>query len=152
MLNKDRIGGLLLLGFCGAYWSLAGEIRMLPFQQNQAFNAQTMPLALGALGVGLSTAILIMPSDSEKLRLTGFRWGLGAAMLALMVFYGLTIRPLGFIVATTMFLIGGYAVLGERRPLVLLLASAPLVVGFWALMNYGLDVYVAPLPEFMAGG
>lgn len=146
MLTKDRIGALLLLAFCSAYWALATEIRMLPFQANQAFNAQTMPLALGAMGVGLSLAIFISPGSGERPTLSGFRWGLAGAMLALMVFYGLTIRPLGFLTSTTLFLIGGYMVLGERNPITLILASVPIVVAFWALMTQGLDIYIAPWP------
>ena len=44
-LSKDRIGALLLLAFCCAYWFFTYEIRMLPFQRAQAFHAQTMPEA-----------------------------------------------------------------------------------------------------------
>ena len=151
MLSKDRIGALLLLVFCSAYWALAYDIHMLPFQRNAAFNAQTMPEALGVLGVILSLAIIVMPGSQEKLNLSGFNWGKGATMLALMVFYGLTIRPLGFIIATTIFLMVGYAALGERRPLILLAASLPIVVAFWLLMTQGLDIYIAPLPAFLGG-
>lgn len=152
MLTKDRLGALLLLAFSAAYWWLASDIRMLPFQKTQAFNAQTMPLALGAIGVVLSLAILVSPGSSDKPEVAGFRWGLGLAMLVLMVFYGLTIRPLGFILSTTLFLIGGYMLLGERRPLLLLAAALAPVVAFWLLMTQVLDVYVAPLPEFLIGG
>lgn len=149
MLTKDRIGALLLLAFCASYWWLATDIRMLPFQQTQAFNAQTMPLALGALGSAISLAILIFPGSNDKPEVSGFKWGLGLTMLVLMVFYGLTIRPLGFIASTTLFLIGGYVALGERNPITLILASAPIVIAFWLLMTQALDVYVAPLPAFM---
>lgn len=149
MLTKDRIGGLLMLAFCLAYWWSAFDIRMLPFQKNQAFNAQTMPMALGAIGSALSLAILLFPGTREKPDVAGFRWGLGLTLIALMVVYGLTIKPLGFLLATTLFLMGGYWALGERSPIMLILASVPIVVGFWVLMTQGLDVYVAPLPEFL---
>lgn len=151
MISNDRIGATLLLAFSAAYWMLAYDIRMLPFQKTQAFNAQTMPEALGVLGVMLSLAIIVSPGSSERLSLKGFNWGKGAAMLALMVFYGLTIRPFGFIASTTLFLMIGYAVLGERRPLVLILASLPVVFLFWLLMTEGLDIYIAPLPAFLGG-
>ncbi len=151
MISKDRIGALLMLAFCGAYWALAYDIRMLPFQKTQAFNAQTMPEALGVLRVALSLAIIVLPGKSEKLSLAGFHWTKSLTMLALMVFYGLTIRPLGFIPSTTLFLIVGYVALGERKPLTLILASLPLVVLFWLLMTEGLDIYIAPLPAFFGG-
>lgn len=146
-IGKDRIGALLLLVFSAAYWYFATDIRMLPFQRGSAFNAQTMPLALGALGVGLSLAIMIAPGSDARVSLRGYDWPRGIAMLALMIAYGLTLRPLGFILSTTLFLACGYAVLGERRLLVLVAASLPVAVGFWALMTLGLDIYVAPLPD-----
>ena len=152
MLTKDRIGALLMLAFCAAYWAFAYDIRVLPFQRNDPFNAQTMPLVLGAAGVIICIAILITPGSGEKLDVRGYNWVLGAGMLLLMVGYGLILRPLGFLISTTLFLVGGYLMLGERSPITLLLASVPLVVGFWVLMNYGLDVYVAPLPSFLNGG
>ena len=150
-LSKDRIGALLLLAFCVAYWVFAYDIRLLPFQQNVAFHARTMPLALAVIGTGLSLLLLVFPGSDARAELRGFRWGLGVAMLVLMVAYGSLLRPLGFIVATTLFLICGYAALGERRPLMLLLASLPLVVAFWAMMTLGLDIYVEPLPWFLRG-
>ena len=60
-----------------------------------------------------------------------------------MVLYGLALEYLGFLLATTAFLIGAYLVLGERRPSVLLLASVPLVVGFWFLVSW-LGIYLDP--------
>lgn len=151
-LSRDRIGALLLLVFCSAYWFFTYDIRMLPFQEAQAFNAQTMPEALAFLGVGLSIVLFIFPSTDEPVDLRGFNWGVGAAMIALMVVYGLTLRPLGFIVSTSLFLMIGYAILGERKPLTLILASVPVVVAFWALMTQGLDIFIDPLPVFLQSG
>lgn len=147
LLTKDRIGALLMLTFCGAYWMLAYDIRMLPFQKAQAFNAQTMPEALGIAGCILSLLILVTPDDSGRLSLKGFNFKIGAIMLGLMVFYGLTLKPLGFILSTSLFLMGGYFALGEKKPVTLILASVPIVVAFWALMTLGLDIYVEALPE-----
>ncbi|MEO1090227.1 MAG: tripartite tricarboxylate transporter TctB family protein [Pseudomonadota bacterium] len=152
LLSKDRIGALLLLVFCCAYWYLTYDIRMLPFQEAQAFNAQTMPEALSVLGVGLSLLLLLFPGSHERLDVRGFNWGVGFAMLALMVAYGLTLRPLGFILSTSLFLIGGYVALGERRPLILVAASVPLVVAFWLLMTQGLDIYIDPVPGLLKRG
>lgn len=148
-LSKDRIGALLLLAFSAFYWFHAENIRMLPFQKEAAFNAQTMPLALSVLGVGLALALLVFPGSKDGLSLKGFNWKIGALMLVLMVFYGLTIRPLGFILSTSVFLMVGYYALGERKPLMLILASVPLVVAFWLLMTQGLDIYIEPLPDFL---
>ncbi|MEL6744752.1 MAG: tripartite tricarboxylate transporter TctB family protein, partial [Pseudomonadota bacterium] len=85
------------------------------------------------------------------LSLTGLNRPLGLAFLALMSIYGFTVRPLGFLAATSLFLMIGFAMLGERNIVRLLLVAVPLVVAFWALMNYGLSVFIEPLPFFLRG-
>lgn len=148
-LSKDRIGGALLLLFCIVYGLLSQNIRLLPFQENVAFHARTMPEVLSVLGIGLSLLVIAFPGSHKKPELTGYNWLIGAAFLALMSLYGLTIRPLGFILSTSLFLMIGFAILGERRPAILLAVAVPLVVAFWVLMTQGLDVFIEPLPEFL---
>ncbi len=148
-LSKDRIGALFMLAFCLFYWWKIGDIRLLPFQANQAFTARTMPEALAMLGTALSLAILIFPSNREVLSWRGLNWPLALAFLALMSAYGFTVRPLGFLLSTSLFLMIGFFMLGERRPVMLILVAVPLVVAFWVLMNYGLSVYIDPLPSFL---
>lgn len=149
--TKDRIGGILLLVFCGIYALKIGDIRLLPFQQDQAFTARTMPEVLAILGVSLSVLLIIFPGNRERFSISELNWPLGLAFLVLMSAYGFTVRPLGFLIATSLFLICGFAMLGERSPIKLVLVAVPLVFIFWALMNYGLDVTVKPLPAFLGG-
>ena len=149
MLSKDRIGGVLLLLFCATYAWLIQDIRLLPFQKAANFNARTMPEVLAMLGIGLSVWCIVLPGSHEGPRLRGLDWPRALAFLGLMSLYGLLLRPLGFVLSTSLFLIAGFALLGERRPLWLVLASVPLVVAFWALMDRGLGVYVAALPAFV---
>jgi putative tricarboxylic transport membrane protein len=146
MLTKNRIGGVLLLAFCTAYALLISDIVLLPFQQGQAFTARTMPTFLAGLGIVLSLLTILLPHEAERPALRGAAWGLTAGFLVLMSAYGLAIRPAGFLIATTVFLVAGFAMLGERRPALLLGVSLPIVVGFWVLMTQVLDVYVAPWP------
>ena len=145
-LNRDRFGALLILTFSIAYGVFALQIPLLPFQRTSAFTAQTLPFALTGLGVLLSLALLVRPGENAT-DVKGFRWGLGAAICVLMVLYGLTVRPGGFIIATSVFLMACMLVLGERRPLLIIGSAIPLVVAFWALMAKVLDVYVAPWPN-----
>ena len=147
--TKDRIGALLLLAFSLVYGYLSQSIRLLPFQQNVAFHARTMPEILTVLAVVLALLLLLMPPSQDKLSLSGLKLGKGLFFLVLMSIYGLTLRPLGFIISTSLFLIIGYVLLGERRPLPLLLASVPLVVVFWLLMTKGLDVFIEPWPNWL---
>ena len=152
LLSKDRIGGLLLLAFCIAYGLLSQEIRLLPFQANAAFHARTMPEVLTVLGIGLSLATIIFPGSREKPSLAGYGWVTCGVFLGLMSLYGFTIRPLGFLLSTSLFLMIGFALLGERKPLTLVLVAVPLVVVFWVLMTQGLDVFIEPLPAFLRAG
>ena len=152
LLSKDRIGALILLVFCAAFGWLSQDITLLPFQANQAFTARTMPEALSVLGVVLALLLLIQPGSDEQPSFSGYRWGVGLAFLGLMVLYGFGVRPMGFLISTTLFLIAGFMLLGERRVWMLLGASIPLVVAFWALMAKVLEVYVAPWPNLNALG
>jgi putative tricarboxylic transport membrane protein len=151
MLSKDRIGALFLLAFSLAYGALTFRIPLLPFQAGAAFTAKTMPEALAVLGTLLSLALLVKPSSHGRPEVAGFHWRRAALFCLIMVVYGLTVRPLGFLVSTSLFLMAGFMILGERRPLVILGASVPIVVLFWALMTQVLDVFVAPWPEFLSG-
>jgi len=151
LFSKDRIGGLLLLVFCVCYAILSQQIVLLPIQAKSAFTARTLPEVLSVLGIVLSVLVIIFPGSNERPALAGFKWITAAIFLALMSAYGLSVRPLGFILSTSLFLMGGFALLGERSPLKLLAVALPLVVGFWLLMTQGLDVFIEPLTWFLKG-
>lgn len=151
LFSKDRIGGLLLLIFCITYGLLSQNITLLPIQARAAFTARTMPEVLTVLGIGLSMLVLIFPGSNDRPQLRGFNWFTAALFLVLMSAYGLTVRPWGFLLSTSLFLMIGFALLGERSPLRLIAVAVPLVVAFWALMTQGLDVFIEPLPWFLKG-
>ncbi len=150
-LSKDRIGGILLLIFCIVYAYLSQQIKLLPFQANGAFTPRTMPEVLSVLGIGLSTLVIAFPANNDRPQLSELNWKLGLVFLALMSVYGFMVRPAGFLISTSMFLIIGFGLLGERSIAKLLLVSIPLVFGFWVLMNFGLNVFIEPLPFFLRG-
>ncbi|MEN0087631.1 MAG: tripartite tricarboxylate transporter TctB family protein [Pseudomonadota bacterium] len=155
MLTKSRIGGLMLLIFCVFYALKIGDIRLLPFQANQAFTARTMPQALAALGIILSILVIAFGGNkdpkrlAEPFKMNALNWPLGLAFLAIMSIYGFTVRPMGFLLSTSVFLMVGFAMLGERSIVRLSAVAIPLVVLFWVLMNYGLSVFIEPLPWFL---
>ncbi len=151
LFSKDRIGGLILLVFCVSYGFLSQQIVLLPFQAKAAFHARTMPEILTVLGIALSLMVIFKPGSGEMPKLGKQNWLVAGLFLALMSLYGLTIRPFGFIFSTSVFLIAGFALLGERSVMKLLLIALPLVVGFWVLMTQGLDVFIEPFPWFMQG-
>lgn len=150
MLTRDRIGALIMLTFSIGYGLLIFRIQLLPFQAQVAFTARTMPQALSVLGIVLSLVLLFKPaSGDDAATVAGYKWKTAAALCALMVFYGFTIRGLGFLISTNVFLIGSILILGERRVWIILLASLPIVVFFWVLLTQFLGVYIAPWPEFL---
>ncbi|MEM6382164.1 MAG: tripartite tricarboxylate transporter TctB family protein [Pseudomonadota bacterium] len=148
-MSRDRVGGLLLLVFFCAYGYLSTKITLLPFQLNQAFHARTAPQFLTFAGVVLALVLVLKPGDKRPIDTTGMTFTRVAVLCGLMVFYGLTVRTLGFIISTSIFLAGGFFIMGERRPLILVGASVPIVIGFWLLMTQVLDVFVAPWPDFL---
>lgn len=149
MLTRDRIGALLMLAFSLSYGVLIFRIPLLPFQAEAAFTARTMPQALTVLGAVLSLALLIKPGDAEPIDFAGLQWKIAAGLCVLMVFYGFTVRPLGFLISTTIFLAGGFLILGERRWWLVLVASVPVVLFFWVLMTQFLGVFIEPWPELL---
>lgn len=150
LLSKDRIGGVLLFAFCLTYGLLGQEIPLLPAQQDAVFNPRTLPNFLAVAGVGLSLLLVLFPPTQAEPQLAGLRWMRLVSFLALMSLYGLGIRPLGFVVATSLFLAGGFALLGERSWLKLLGVATGIAVLFWALMDLGLGVFIDPLPGLMS--
>ena len=59
-----------------------------------------------------------------------------------MIFYGFTIRPLGFIISTALFLAIGFFILKERNLKRIFLISVGVSVGFYLLLNNVLGVYI----------
>jgi putative tricarboxylic transport membrane protein len=66
-----------------------------------------------------------------------------------MVAYALMLRPAGFLMSTTVFLMGGSAVLGERKWLKMLLVAALATGCVWYLVQEVLGIFLRPFPFFM---
>lgn len=151
-IHKAKVGAFLFLVFSISYGIATYQIPLMFYAEEDAFSPRTLPLALAACGIIVSLAMLLMPpvSDPEVKdqslggALRGLEWKKVGQLTLLMVLYGLAIKTLGFILSTTIFLIGGFWILGERRLKVLLLASIPLVLVFWFIMVKILEVYLAP--------
>ncbi|NRA86073.1 MAG: tripartite tricarboxylate transporter TctB family protein [Rhizobiales bacterium] len=149
MLTNDRIGAVILMVFSIAYGALTYQIPLLSFQADAAFTAQTLPKALSVLGVVLSLILFFTSKNNDLPDVEGFKWVSAILICILMVTYGFTVRPVGFIISTSVFLISAEYVLGERRKNILIFSTIPVVLFFWYLMSQVLGVYVAPLPEFL---
>ncbi|MDF2181966.1 tripartite tricarboxylate transporter TctB family protein [Neptuniibacter sp. CAU 1671] len=145
-ITKDHIGGLIFLLLSFTYGYYAGQIPLLPGDDFAPFNAQTLPNALTLIGLVLSVGLLVTASrdKADALKLSGYDFSLVAKLLGLVAIFGCALDWLGFFVATVLFLLGGYWLLGERRPKTLLVASLPFAAGIWLILTQLLDIYLAP--------
>ena len=66
--------------------------------------------------------------------------------MGLMVVYALALRPAGFLLSTSLFLILGSAILGERRWLTMILVAALATGIVWWLVDEVLGIFLRPLP------
>ena len=149
-MNKEKVGALFFFLLSIAYGALAFQIPLTFLAQQEQFNARTMPFALSIAGSIISLLIIILPPPEGKRGLTltetftGLDWGRAGLLLALMVVYGLVMKWIGFVLASIIFLMAGFYILGERNIKLMLLASIPMVIGLWFLMSSILGMYIAP--------
>lgn len=145
LLSHDRVGGLIFLVFCLTYGYQTTLIPLFPGDQYAAFTARTLPSILTAAGVCLSLLLIVMAQPNEKSgAVIAFDWRLLISFILLMTAYGFGLTWLGFVLATSLFLLVGFWLLGERRKSVLLGASFPFVTAFWLLLTKVLDIYLEP--------
>jgi putative tricarboxylic transport membrane protein len=135
----ERLAALAILLFALAYFWLALGIKVPPSSDDSPFSARSFPLALGPIAAVLAFLLLLKPSHTEAIGAGSFKWGRAAGLIALMGGYALAINQLGFVVTSALFLGGGFAVLGERRPVVLALVALGVSLGFWGMFTL-LDV------------
>lgn len=149
-MKTDKAGALILLTFSIAYGLLAFKVPLTFLAQRETFNARTMPFALGIIGTLLSFLILVLPSgqtdeeDKVKDAFRGLDWSRVGLLIGIMIFYSITLRFLGFVISSIIFLVSGFYILGERRIWLLFIGSVPLVLFIWFLMSRILGMYIAP--------
>jgi putative tricarboxylic transport membrane protein len=131
----ERLTALLILLFSLAYFILAFNIKLPPGSDESPFSARTFPLVLGPLGMALSLALVIKPPDGAPIGAASLAWGRAGGLLALMALYALAINRLGFVVTSSLFLAGGFRVLGERRLKVLAPVALVTALGFWVMFT-----------------
>ena len=144
-LNRDRIAALIFLAVSITYLHHAGQIELYPGEAEDTFNAQTFPKFIGWLGALASLLMLILPprADSLSVHRPAFAWRPVVSLCALMTAYGFAIKPIGFFISTSLFLLVGFMILGERRWLILLLSSIPLAAGMQWILHGLLGIYIA---------
>jgi putative tricarboxylic transport membrane protein len=149
-ISKDRVGGCLLGLFCLSYGILGQDIQLIPAQTNAAFHARSLPDFLALSGVILSAWLVLFPSNHEAPGLRTLNWKRLLFFLSLMSLYGYTLRPLGFLLSTSLFLMGGFLGLGERGPFKVVGVAVGVTLLFWGVMTFGLGIFIDPFPALLA--
>jgi putative tricarboxylic transport membrane protein len=112
---------------------------------------------LSVVGGAIALIILLSPAAStgpkegeiDYRRLGQYKLGQAATLLGLMIAYALLLNPVGFILATILFLaVAGY-VLGERKLHFLVPVAATAAISIWWLVQEGLGIFLRPLPAFL---
>ncbi|MGB0844079.1 MAG: tripartite tricarboxylate transporter TctB family protein [Alphaproteobacteria bacterium] len=158
----DRWIALIILGFCLVYGYTAWftmDADLAPFMKRYPIWPSTFPKVLSILGMMASFVILFgleksglaeeKAADIDYRRLTEYKLGQAVILLALMVAYAICLRPLGFILSTTAFLVLGSFTLGERKWHIMLPVSLIATVGVWYLVQQVLGIYLRPMPGIL---
>ena len=144
-LNKERIGALFFLTLSIVYGYLSYQIKLYPGDEMEAMTARTLPLFLSGMGIVFSLILLATGKpDDPGGNITGLNWKPVILLMLLSLAYGFALDWLGFLVSTTVFLMAGFRILGEKRIKVLLLVAVPFVFIFWFGLTQMLDIYLAP--------
>lgn len=133
------------------------DAQLPPIMQRNPIWPSSFPKLL-AIG-GVVTALIVLcgfekapnPDAAEinYRKLKEYKFGQALVLLGLMVVYALVLRPVGFLVATFLFLAIGSIILGERRYFVVALVSATAAGAVWYLVNVVLGIFLTPLPVFL---
>ena len=158
-MTLDRWVALVVLGICLIYGYTAWFMMdgaLPPIMKRLAVWPSSFPKVLSIAGIILSSIVLLgVEKGEEKVgdidyrRLHEYKLGQALVLLGLMVAYAILLRPAGFLLATSGFLIGGSMILGERRWFVMIVVSMISTFGIWYLVQEVLGIFLRPLPYFM---
>ncbi len=161
-MTLERAIALIFVVVCLVYGYtsfVVMEAGLLPFERNMTFLPNVLPKWLSVLGVIVGLAVLIQsrgaperetdPDDIDVRNLGQYKLGQAVLLLTLMITYALSLRPVGFLTATTLFLMLGAFILGERRYVILIPVSALSAFLIWYLVQEMLGIFLRPWPWFV---
>lgn len=144
-LSRERIGALFFLALSILYGYFARDIKLYPGDELDPMTAQTLPFVLAGLGIVFSLSLLFSGRDTDQgMDAAHLNWKPVIGLMLISLFYGFALDWLGFLISTTVFLIAGFRILGEKRLKILLLVAVPFVFIFWFGLTQMLDIYLAP--------
>ena len=157
----DKWIAVVFLLICVIYGYAAYTYPLLPFERFMTFLPNTMPMVLSVLGVSFALLILLAPSpkadaDGDALgninlaKWREYKVGQALGLITLMIVYALALRPVGFIAATTLFLVGAGWTLGERKLVTMISVALIGALCIWYLVQETLGIFLRPLPWFLS--
>ena len=160
-MNLERAIAGIFVVVCIVYGYTAFvvmEAGLLPFELNMTFLPNVLPKWLSVLGVVVGAVVLIQsgpkadketdPDGIDFRNLLQYKLGQAILLLVFMVAYALLLRPIGFVTATTLFLVLGAVTLGERRYVVLVPVAVLAAFLIWYLVQEVLGIFLRPWPWF----
>ena len=129
-----------------------------PIMRNTPVWPSTFPKVIAVASIIVSFVIVIGLEKSAKgsdasgidyRNLKDYNYGQTLALLGLMIIYALALRPAGFIISTSVFLIAGATILGERKFLWLVPIAVIATFGVWYLVQEVLGIFLRPWPFFL---
>ncbi|MHA7826223.1 MAG: tripartite tricarboxylate transporter TctB family protein [Roseovarius sp.] len=157
----DRWVALAFVALCCVYGYAAFftmDDILPPILQRNPVWPSTFPKILTVLGMLVGLIVLFTPKAKDDpardgtinlSRLGDYHIVQAVSLLALMVAYALTLRPLGFVGATVGFLVIGSLILGERRFHILLPVTIVAAASIWYLVQEVLGIFLRPWPGFL---
>ena len=154
----DRWIALIFLVICSTYAYTAYflmDAGLPPFMQRNPIWPSTFPKVLAILGIACSLVIVLgfekdqrAPEDMDinYRRLTEYNLSQAILLIALMVLYAFSLRPVGFLISSTLFLVLSAATLGERRFVVLIPVAVFAAGSIWYLVQEVLGIFLRPWP------
>lgn len=155
----DRWIALAFIAMCCVYGYAAFftmDDQLPPILRRNPVWPSTFPKILSVLGLIVGLIILLGPKRAageapkdgaiDPTRLRDYHTGQAVSLLALMVLYALTLRPLGFVGSTIGFLMIGSLILGERRFHILIPVAAIAAGSIWYLVQEVLGIFLRPWP------
>ena len=160
----DRWIALAFIALCCVYGYAAFftmDDSLPPILRRNPIWPSTFPKMLTVAGIVVGLIVLFSPKPQPKpdapkkdgtidlSRLGDYNVGQAVALVVLMLAYAFTLRPLGFLGSTVLFLVLGGAILGERKFYILIPVAALAAGSIWYLVQEVLGIFLRPWPTFL---
>ncbi len=145
--SKNKVGSSFILLFSLIYLAAIFEIPVNESLSYDVVSARTLPycLALVAILVCLLQIFVSAEDDSEEslhTAIQGFQWRPCLQLTAAMFLYGMSFEFLGFLLATFLFLLVGFAILKEKRYLLSLAVAAGVALFMWLVLTQLFSIHL----------